>query len=229
MKIILMLLLLLLLIPSFHTGLYAQGEATVLFLMINPGAREGGMGEAGVALANDANAIYWNPAGLAFQYNDPEVDKKGEATLMHVNWLPQFNLGDMYYEYAAGRYFLQDIGMVGLAIQYINYGESIWTGEDYGETGRNRNRRRPSNSSHVHLRPAIKRHRISFAIRSIRQHAKTKISAPAPASKSGRRNARQRNRPARWGTHTHGPQVARHEPETPGGAAEPHLPAGPEI
>ena len=136
MKIILMLLLLLLLIPSFHTGLYAQGEATVLFLMINPGAREGGMGEAGVALANDANAIYWNPAGLAFQYNDPEVDKKGEATLMHVNWLPQFNLGDMYYEYAAGRYFLQDIGMVGLAIQYINYGESIWTGEDYGETGR---------------------------------------------------------------------------------------------
>ena len=52
MKTILVLLLLVLLVPLFNTGLYAQGEATVLFLMINPGARQGGMGEAGVALAN---------------------------------------------------------------------------------------------------------------------------------------------------------------------------------
>ena len=52
----------------------AQGEATVLFLMINPGARQGGMGEAGVALADDANAVYWNPAGLAYQYEDPDTD-----------------------------------------------------------------------------------------------------------------------------------------------------------
>jgi hypothetical protein len=111
-------------------GVFAQGEATVLFLMINPGARQGGMGETGVAIANDANAIYWNPAGLAFQYEDPEVDKKGEATLMHVNWLPQFNLGDMYYDFAAGRYHINDIGTVGFALQYISYGESIWTGDE---------------------------------------------------------------------------------------------------
>ncbi len=129
MKHFLILLLVMVFLPALFVGVYAQGEATVLFLLINPGARQGGMGEAGVALASDANAIYWNPAGLAFQYNDPEVDHKGEATLMHVNWLPQFNLGDMYYEYAAGRYHLQDIGTVGLSIQYINYGESIYTGE----------------------------------------------------------------------------------------------------
>lgn len=116
-------------VPGLFVGLQAQGEATVLFLMINPGARQGGMGEAGVAMANDANAIYWNPAGLAFQYQEPEMDKKGEATLMHVDWLPQFNLSDMYYDFAAGRYYLPDIGMVGMAIQYISYGESIYTGE----------------------------------------------------------------------------------------------------
>lgn len=129
MRVFLVLLLVVLLAPVFVVNLFAQGEATVLFLMINPGARQGGMGEAGVALASDANAIYWNPGGLAFQYNDPEVDKKGEATLMHVNWLPQFNLGDMYYDFAAARYYIPDVGMVGLALQYINYGESIWTGE----------------------------------------------------------------------------------------------------
>jgi hypothetical protein len=107
------------LMSLFPLNLLAQGEATVLFLMINPGARQGGTGEAGVALADDANAIYWNPAGLAFQYEDPELDKKGEATLMHVNWLPQFNLSDMYYDYAAARYHL--------------HGESIFTGEDSPE------------------------------------------------------------------------------------------------
>jgi hypothetical protein len=121
------------LVSLFPLNLLAQGEATVLFLMINPGARQGGTGEAGVALADDANAIYWNPAGLAFQYEDPELDKKGEATLMHVNWLPQFNLSDMYYDYAAARYHLQDIGTIGMAIQYISYGESIFTGEDSPE------------------------------------------------------------------------------------------------
>jgi hypothetical protein len=130
MRLLLSLVLILVLVPAFFSGLLAQGEATVLFLMINPGARQGGMGEAGVALADDANAIYWNPAGLAFQYNDPEVDKRGEATLMHVNWLPKFNLGDMYYDYAAGRYYLNDIGMVGMALQYISYGESVWTGDE---------------------------------------------------------------------------------------------------
>lgn len=108
----------------------AQGEATGLFLQINPGARQGGMGEAGVAVANDANAIYWNPAGLAFQYNDPETDSKGEATLMHVNWLPQFNFSDLYYDFAALRYHLDNVGTVGLAIQFINYGDNVQTSDD---------------------------------------------------------------------------------------------------
>lgn len=133
MKKMVVLLVLLVMMPFFASLVYAQGEATVLFLMINPGARQGGMGEAGVALPTDANAVYWNPAGLAFQYQDPEVDKKGEVTLMHVNWLPQFNLKDMFYDFAAGRYYIPSVGMVGLGIQYISYGESVWTGEDSPE------------------------------------------------------------------------------------------------
>lgn len=116
--------------------LAAQGEATTLFLLINPGARQGGMGEAGVAIADDANAIYWNPAGLAFQYEDEEVDTKGEATIMHVNWLPQFGLNDLYYDYAGARYHIDGIGMVGGAIQFLNYGENIQTDTEGNEIGR---------------------------------------------------------------------------------------------
>ena len=58
--------------------IFAQGESAVPFLLIAPGARTGGMGEAGVALANDATAVFWNPAGLAFQYENPEEDSRGE-------------------------------------------------------------------------------------------------------------------------------------------------------
>ncbi|MFN3821922.1 MAG: hypothetical protein ACK4OO_06270, partial [bacterium] len=43
------------------------GEATAIFLLISPGARAGGMGEAFVAMANDATATWWNPAGLSWQ------------------------------------------------------------------------------------------------------------------------------------------------------------------
>jgi long-subunit fatty acid transport protein len=106
---------------------FGQGEATVLFLMINPGARQGGMGEAGVAIADDPNAVYWNPAGLAFQYEDPETDRKFAGSLMHVQWLPQFNLDDLYYDWGAFRYYLEDVGMLGLGVQFINYGENIHT------------------------------------------------------------------------------------------------------
>jgi len=49
------------------TQVYAVSEAACLFLLISPGARAAGMGEAFVGLADDATAVYWNPAGLAFQ------------------------------------------------------------------------------------------------------------------------------------------------------------------
>ncbi len=120
---------------GFSSSIFAQGEATVLFLLINPGARQGGMGEAGVATANDATAIYWNPGGLAFQYENPEQDHRGEVTFMHVNWLPQFNLNDLYYDFAATRYYIPDVGMVGVAVQYINYGENIQTDTQGRELG----------------------------------------------------------------------------------------------
>jgi len=125
-----------LLMLSNANMLFAQGESAVPFLLIAPGARAGGMGEAGVALANDATAIYWNPAGLAFQYEDPEVDYKGEATFMHVNWLPQFNFSDLFYDFFAARYYLEEIdGMLGFGLTYLNLGENVWTDEDNNNLG----------------------------------------------------------------------------------------------
>ena len=39
-------------------------NAAVLFLRIAPGARPSAMGESYVAIADDATATHWNPAGL---------------------------------------------------------------------------------------------------------------------------------------------------------------------
>ena len=114
---------------------HAQGEAAVPFLLIAPGARNGGLGEAGVALINDATAAYWNPAGLAFQYDDPEVHKMREITFMHAKWLPQFNFSDLFYDYMAGRYYVEDLGMFGASITFLNLGENIWTNEVGDEIG----------------------------------------------------------------------------------------------
>jgi hypothetical protein len=117
------------------TNLFAQGDAAVPFLLINPGARPGGMGEAGVAYCDDATAIYWNPALLAFQYTDPEVHSKGEVSLMHVKWLPQFNFDDLWYDYLATRYYFEDLGMFGLSITYLNLGENVATDETGNRIG----------------------------------------------------------------------------------------------
>jgi hypothetical protein len=118
-----------------YNGVFAQGEAAVPFLLIAPGARPGGMGEAGVALADEATAVYWNPAGLAFQYENPETDKRGEVSVMHVKWLPQFNFSDLWYDFLAGRYYIEDIGMIGGSITFLNLGQNVATDENGTELG----------------------------------------------------------------------------------------------
>ena len=53
-------------------------NAAVLFLRIAPGARPAGMGEAFVAIADDATATHWNPAGLG---SYPLADSWKEAKI----------------------------------------------------------------------------------------------------------------------------------------------------
>ena len=95
----------------------AQSDAGAIFLLISPGARAGGMGEAQVAVANDAYASYWNPAGLAFQ-------EGSELAVMHVNWLPSL-ADDMYYEFLGFRKQFPTLGTLGGHLIYLNLGEQV--------------------------------------------------------------------------------------------------------
>ena len=76
------------LIAQTSTNVTQVGTSAATFLNIQVGARAMAMGGAFVASANDATALYWNPAGIAGMSN-------GEATAMSTNWLAgtDFNFG----------------------------------------------------------------------------------------------------------------------------------------
>ncbi len=103
------------------TGLSAQAagvsQATMLFLKIAPGARPTGMGEAFVALADDATAVWWNPAGLGFQ-------QQKQFTAMYARWLPQFKLSDLYYSYLGYIHDVPEWGTFGANVIFLNLGET---------------------------------------------------------------------------------------------------------
>ena len=82
-------------------------SSAVPFLLVAPNSRASGMGEAGVALADDASALHWNPAGLAFQDGQ-------EISISHANWLPMFNLSDLFIDYLVYRRQMPELdGTVG--------------------------------------------------------------------------------------------------------------------
>ena len=103
-------------------------QAGVLFLKISPGARPGGMGEAFVAVADDATATWWNPAGLAYVNSN-------ELTMMHVNWLPQFKFNDLYYDFISYVHNVPEWGTFGANLIFLNLGESTRTDETGTELG----------------------------------------------------------------------------------------------
>ena len=109
---------LLMLAFSLGTAQRAQaqlGGAAVVFLMIEPDSRAAGMGNTGVAQADNVNAIFWNPAGLANQTGT-------EIALTHSNWLPEFNAG-LFYEYLVAKHHVEGLGTFGAHVTYLFLGD----------------------------------------------------------------------------------------------------------
>lgn len=127
MKKILFSLTALLLLPIFVAKAQV-GITAVPFLQIEPDSRATGMGNTGVAVADNASAIFWNPAGLAFQ-------NQNQISVTHANWLPAFN-ADLFYDYLVGTYYVDGIGTIGGHITFLNLGEQIRTDETGNELGR---------------------------------------------------------------------------------------------
>lgn len=100
----------------------------VPFLLIAPDSRSGAMGDAGVALSADANAMHWNPAKLAFAENEMEV------SLSYTPWLRQL-VPDINLAYLSGYKKIDDDQAFGVALRYFSLGDITFTDAAGNVTG----------------------------------------------------------------------------------------------
>lgn len=142
MRIIKAALCLAFLLGFAQTPLFSQGgtntggqqinaiTTAVPFLLISPDSRHGGLGEAGVAIADNANATHWNLSTLAFS------DKKMGFGLSYTPWLRQL-VPDINLAYLSSYYNLgENAGVVAASIRYFSLGEIIFTNENAVEYGK---------------------------------------------------------------------------------------------
>jgi Type IX secretion system protein PorV len=93
----------------------------VPFLQISPDARAGGMGDAGVALSADPNAIHWNASKLAFAEDDARI------SLSYSPWLRNL-VPDMDLAYLAGyRRLGNERTVLGASLRYFSLGSITFT------------------------------------------------------------------------------------------------------
>lgn len=126
------------------TGVFAQTTTAgtdikaittaVPFLMIAPDSRSGALGDAGVAITDDANATHWNLSGLAF------TDKQMGVGISYTPWLRAL-VPDINLSYLSGFYNLGERGgVIASSIRYFTLGKIEFTDENaikYGEFNAN--------------------------------------------------------------------------------------------
>lgn len=101
------------LLVSFVITSRAQkvGSTSMQFLKVMPGARGTALGDAYTVWATGAEAIFWNPAGLA------KLDNI-EFSTTYINWLFDSQQGAVSYAQK-----IEDVGSFGLQFQYVDFGE----------------------------------------------------------------------------------------------------------
>ncbi len=99
------------------------GKTAMAFLKVGQGARITAMGEAFVGLADDVNALYWNPAGLA-------KIKDREATFMYLK--PFQEEDGLSYSHMATTVPRGKDGSMGISLSYFGYGKEERTDIDSG-------------------------------------------------------------------------------------------------
>ena len=87
------------------------GSTAAPFLNIGIGPRASAMGGAFVATANDVTSLYWNPAGASRL-------ESNEAMFTHLSWF-----ADIKYNWAGSMLNIGDMGVVGLSVGYLDYGD----------------------------------------------------------------------------------------------------------
>ncbi len=112
---------------AYGTDIFAKvGTIGAQFLKIGVGGRGVSMGESFVAVADDASALYWNPAGIA------KLSGESHVFLSHSSWP-----ADIGHEFAGVVFTYAGIpGVMGVSLNVLQMDPMIRTTE-YHPDGRN--------------------------------------------------------------------------------------------
>jgi hypothetical protein len=89
-------------------GAQRVGISTAEFLKIGVGSRASAMGDAFVAVANDASALYWNPAGLT-QFKDDQL------LFSHNMWVVDIN-----HDFVGAVYHMDETNAFGISFTSLS-------------------------------------------------------------------------------------------------------------
>lgn len=95
---------------------YRVITTAVPFLGITPDARSAALGDAGVSLSGDQNAIYWNPGRLA------RSNRTVGGSISVSPWLRGLGVNDVYLGYLSGYYKPNVESAIGLGFTYFSLG-----------------------------------------------------------------------------------------------------------
>ncbi len=96
-------------------------STAVPFLRIVADARSGAMGDVGIGLSPDPNAMHFNASKLVFS----EQDFAMSAT--YTPWLRSLGLNDVYLAYLTGFKKVDDLQAVGFGLRYFSLGSIQFT------------------------------------------------------------------------------------------------------
>lgn len=116
------------------TGIKAQAQTqpslsgsnmvttAVPFLRISPDARAGAMGDAGIAVAPDPNAQYWNVGKIPF------TDKKYGISATYTPWMKEI-VPDIFLAYLSGyvKFGKEQEQAISGSMRYFSLGNINWT------------------------------------------------------------------------------------------------------
>lgn len=95
--------------------------SAVPFLRIISDARSGAMGDAGIAVSADPNAMHFNASKLVFS------DQSLGLAATYTPWLRSIGLNDVYLAYLTGFKKISDLQTVGFGLRYFSLGSIQFT------------------------------------------------------------------------------------------------------
>lgn len=95
--------------------------SAVPFLRIVADARSGGMGDVGLALSADPNAMHFNASKLVF------AEDKAALSATYTPWLRSLNLNDVYLAYLTGYFQLDKLQALGFGLRFFSLGSIQFT------------------------------------------------------------------------------------------------------